>query len=371
MLEPTHATSSPTPSFSTIAAAAAAIPSPDSPGATHSAANELTTSTAIGASGATATAAVTTCTHHHAKGPVDGDDDGADKPTFAIADADVDGGAAAAAAGGGTAADEAPDGGTTAWLVVLGSGLVQFVALGMMYSFGVYQTYYVHSGVGSTLAVSFVGSVGAFALPAFGVATGRLAERFGFQIIILVGSVVLFAGLLLASFSTQLWQLFLTQGVLVGAGSSLAYFPAVALPSQYFTRRRGLATGLAVAGAGVGGLVLAEVTQVLIDRLGVQWALRVSAFIALAFTAGVVPLLRPRIAALGQRARFDWSIVRDPLFIIMSLTCFFATFANLVPVYYMPEFALARIGLPASTGSALVSVYNGASAMGRIVLGLL
>jgi len=43
----------------------------------------------------------------------------------------------------------------------------------------------------------------------------------------------------------------------------------------YFDKHRGFAMGTILSGSGVGGLVIAPVLRVLIDRYGVQWALRI------------------------------------------------------------------------------------------------
>lgn len=49
----------------------------------------------------------------------------------------------------------------------------------------------------------------------------------------------------LASLTKDYWQLFLSQGVLWGLGSSLCFIPAIGLPSQWFIKNRGIATGVA------------------------------------------------------------------------------------------------------------------------------
>lgn len=67
--------------------------------------------------------------------------------------------------------------------------------------------------------------------------------------------------------------------MLFGFGASFAYTPAIAVPSQYFSLNRGLVIGLAVSGTGMGGFVLAPMTQALIDKLGVFWTLRVIALL--------------------------------------------------------------------------------------------
>ena len=53
------------------------------------------------------------------------------------------------------------------------------------------------------------------------------------------------------------------------------YFPILAITPLFFTRRRGFAMGIVLAGSSLGGLVLAPVQQYLIEHYGVRWALRV------------------------------------------------------------------------------------------------
>lgn len=77
------------------------------------------------------------------------------------------------------------------------------------------------------------------------------------------------------SFANQLWQLYLTQGMLFGIGAAFCFAPSVTLPSQWFYKRRGLATGIAVSGSGIGGVVLSPLTQHLIATMGYRNALRV------------------------------------------------------------------------------------------------
>ena len=112
--------------------------------------------------------------------------------------------------------------------------------------------------------------------------------------------------------SCQLWQLFLTQALLVGIGSSMLYYPVISLTPVYFDRHRGFAMGIAMAGSGAGGLVLAPVTQSLLVRFGAPVTLRVLGVwnfvicIALSFVIRPHPAYRPirPSLALAKRGAF-------------------------------------------------------------------
>jgi MFS family permease len=86
---------------------------------------------------------------------------------------------------------------------------------------------------------------------------GRLMDRLGPRSVMELGVALMAGGLLLAPLTTQPWHLYLTIGVLVGAGSiCLGYSGQSLFLPNWFHRRRGLAIGLAFAGVGVGSVTL-------------------------------------------------------------------------------------------------------------------
>jgi MFS family permease len=106
---------------------------------------------------------------------------------------------------------------------------------------------------------------------------GRLMDRRGPQWVINLGVVSVGLGLALAPLVRQPWHLHATLGVLVGGGSmACAYTGHALFLPNWFVRQRGLAIGVAFAGAGVGAIVLLPWMQSLIARVGWRhacWAL--------------------------------------------------------------------------------------------------
>lgn len=72
----------------------------------------------------------------------------------------------------------------------------------------------------------------------------------------------------LASLSSQVWHLLLTQGLLYGIGSSMLYFPILSAAPEYFTAHRGSAMGFILSGSGIGGLVFSPVIRALLEGVG-------------------------------------------------------------------------------------------------------
>ena len=129
---------------------------------------------------------------------------------------------------------------------------------------------------------------------------GRLMDRFGPVLVMELGVVFLAAGLLLAPFTTEPWHLYLTLGVLVGAGSvCLGYSGQSLFLPNWFERKRGLALSLAFAGVGVGSILLLPWVQSTIDAAGWRSACITLGIASLVILAPLNLLLRKRPQDIG------------------------------------------------------------------------
>ncbi len=145
-------------------------------------------------------------------------------------------------------------------------------------------------------AFSFGFVISAIVSPLF----GRLMDRLGPRSVMELGVALMASGLLLAPLTTQPWHLYLTMGVLVGAGSiCLGYTGQSLYLPNWFHRSRGLAIGLAFAGVGVGSVTLLPWVQLLIDGSGWRTACTAIGLLVLIVLAPINLLLRKRPEDLG------------------------------------------------------------------------
>ncbi|HEX7384344.1 MAG TPA: MFS transporter [Burkholderiaceae bacterium] len=102
-----------------------------------------------------------------------------------------------------------------------------------------------------------------------GVLMGRLADRFGVMTPVLLGSVGLGAGFVVAGLAPNLWVFNLAQGLLMGLlGTSATFAPLVADTSKWFERRRGMAVAICMSGNYVAGALWPPVMQHFIAGAG-------------------------------------------------------------------------------------------------------
>ncbi len=102
-----------------------------------------------------------------------------------------------------------------------------------------------------------------------GILMGRLADRHGVMLPVVVGAVGLGAGFVLAGLAGNLWLFCLAQGLLLGLlGTSATFVPLVADTSLWFDRRRGIAMAICMSGNYVAGAFWPPVIQHFTDSAG-------------------------------------------------------------------------------------------------------
>src|SRR5580704_2651456 len=129
---------------------------------------------------------------------------------------------------------------------------------------------------------------------------GRLMDRAGPRAVMELGVALMAGGLLLAPLTTRPWHLYLTIGVMVGAGSiCLGYSGQSLFLPNWFIRRRGLAIGLAFAGVGIGSMTLLPWVQHMIEQTGWRTACTAMGIVVLVVLAPINLLLRKRPEDIG------------------------------------------------------------------------
>src|SRR5690606_10891484 len=102
-----------------------------------------------------------------------------------------------------------------------------------------------------------------------GILMGRLSDRFGVVVPLVVGTLGLGTGFIWAGSASSLWQFNLAQGLLIGLlGTAASFAPLVADTSQWFTRRRGIALAICMSGNYLAGTVWPPILQLFIDAVG-------------------------------------------------------------------------------------------------------
>ncbi len=147
------------------------------------------------------------------------------------------------------------------WVVVAAAFAVTCMGFGSAYSFSAFVDSLQRDFGASRGSVSLVFSLAGCLYFGFGVFSGPLADRYGAKLLAITGMLMVGVGLVAASFARSLFEVYLAYGLGVGLGVGCAYVPVVGAVQRWFVRRRGLASGLATSGIGLGTLVMPAVVM--------------------------------------------------------------------------------------------------------------
>ncbi len=161
------------------------------------------------------------------------------------------------------------------WRVVAAAFVAQLVANGCTFlTFGVFVVPLSEAFETTRGTISAAPGLAMLAMGIAGPFVGRAIDGGPMRAIMLTGVALLSGGLLLLSLATALWQMALVFCLLVAVGAALfGPLAASALVVNWFVRRRGLALGVAVAGATAASFLMPPLAAFLIDRVGWRGAL--------------------------------------------------------------------------------------------------
>ncbi|MGH7301300.1 MAG: MFS transporter [Candidatus Rokuibacteriota bacterium] len=171
------------------------------------------------------------------------------------------------------------------WVVLAAAFVIITMSVGTLFTLGVFLKPIEESMGWSRSGIGAIGLFNWIVMGVGGVVSGFVSDRLGTRRVVLVGAALLGLGLVLSSHVQQVWQFYVTFGLLVGAGVSAFYVPLTVLAIKWFEGRRGMAAAVVSTGNGLGILALAPLTRWLINEF--DWRV---AFLVLGNLAWVVVL---------------------------------------------------------------------------------
>ncbi|MBG0789075.1 MAG: OFA family MFS transporter [Desulfovibrionaceae bacterium] len=284
------------------------------------------------------------------------------------------------------------------WLVVLGAILIQ-LCLGAIYAWSVFTPALKDAGW-TKMDTQVVFAVGLAVFAVVMVWAGKKLAAWGPRRLTLISGLVLGAGYALAGIAggTDFWSLLLFIGVIGGAGIGIGYVVPIAVGMRWFPDKKGMITGLAVAGFGFGAMgwvKLAGSWGHLIADLGLSATFIIygAAFAALILTGGLFMVMPPEGwlpkgytppenasgGAADSGGLAGAALLGTYQFKLIFLTFVFSAGAGLMSIGLMklyPMEALQAAGYSAAeasaiSGTAMAVFFSLANGVGRIAWGMM
>jgi MFS family permease len=207
--------------------------------------------------------------------------------------------------------------------------------------------------------------------------------------LVTIGGLATGAGFILTSLIDSLWHIYLIWGILIGIGSVLCLLPILAIVPKWFMKKRGIATGIVMAGLGVGGIVSPLLTQLLISAYGWRQAFIILGVITIIIITPLAQFMRQSPQRMGLKPYGGDEIMEDKkspspateglspgrairtsrfwLWGVIQAGLFFCMGA--VGVHIVPH--ATDLGIPEIMAASILSISAGVGIFGRLFIGFI
>ncbi|KAG7818542.1 hypothetical protein KL909_004932 [Ogataea angusta] len=269
-----------------------------------------------------------------------------------------------------------------AWVVCATTLLLFMATWGANSCYGVFLDYWLQNGTypgASSTDYALVGSIALGLAMMLAPLAQMTAAVIGMRPTLVLGLGFQTSGYILASFSTQLWQLYLTQGVMVGSGFAFIFNPSIVILPDWFDKKRAISFGIIASSSGIGGVIFSLMTQKIISRTGgAPWALRTIGIVTTFMNVVGIALIKERVPTKRLKTTreikvrlnilFNREVLKIPQLYVISIS-----FSLIVSCYIIAMFSLSSyattMGMSAAQGSQVTAAYNGCQTIGRVLFG--
>jgi len=270
-----------------------------------------------------------------------------------------------------------PDGRYAWWRLVTSLALSTIGGVGLWSTVVVLPTIEAEFGVDrGGASIPYTATLIGFAIG--GVLMGRLADRVGIMVPIILSALALGIGYVAAASAASYWQFVLAQALLVGMfGSSTTFGALVADVSHWFVRRRGIAVAVVASGNYLAGTVWPPILQHATETIGWRQAhigigiFCVVTMVPLAFLLRRKPAVDDEDAATGQQR----PLIRMPLppgrlQAILAFAGIACCVAMSMPQVHMVAYC-GDLGYGAARGAEMLSIMLGLGVVSRLASGFI
>jgi MFS family permease len=210
-----------------------------------------------------------------------------------------------------------------------------------------------------------------------GVLMGKLADRHGVMVPVLIGTVALGVGLIVSGLSGGILQFAIAHGLLAGFfGCSATFAPLVADISLWFTKRRGIAVAICISGNYLAGATWPTVLQHFFDHYG--WRATyigvgifcIAVMLPLAWVLRKRPPLLASAAVAAQEAKAERPIGLSPnaLMVLLCIAGVACCVAMAMPQVHIVAYC-GDLGYGVQRGAEMLSVMLGFGIVSRLIFG--
>ena len=275
------------------------------------------------------------------------------------------------------------------WVMVVTAACVLATYAAVVYTFGIFLRPLTMEFSWDRGALSGAYSLKFFLSGFLAIFSGRLSDKYGPRPLVTVSGLLIGMGFLLMSQVSSLWQVYLIWGVLFGVVGSCCWVPITTTIPRWFTKKRGIAVGITVAGFGLGSMIFPPLAQWLISSCGWRHAFIILGLIAFIIMLPLAQFMKHSPERVGLKpygedgtiedkqslasARGELSFtqaIKTDRFWLFGLILFCFLLALQVVMIHIVPYAV-DIGISAIIAASILSIIAGSSVIGRFSMGFI
>lgn len=269
------------------------------------------------------------------------------------------------------------------WTVLFAGAGIN-LSLGVLYSWSIFSQALTEQLHWTKTQATLPYSVACIVFAIMMVPAGRLQDKYGPRLVVTLGGALTGIGMTIAGLTHSLTALILSFGILAGTGIGLGYASSTPAAVKWFPpHKKGMVTGLVVAGFGLASVYIAPLTKTLISNFGVSQAFLIEGIAFLIVTLllaqlirnpppnyvpkGMLPASSPK--SVANTHQYEWhEMIKTPQFFLLWLMFAFGSSAGLMIIGQLAKIANVQVNIEwGFIFVALLALFN---ASGRIVAGM-
>lgn len=270
------------------------------------------------------------------------------------------------------------------YVIVAAAFLVMAFMWGSLFTFAVFFEPLLETFGWTRAVTSGAYSLALLLVGPFGILSGKLTDRFGPRLVVIGGALLFGSGFLLLSQVRAIGQFYLYYAI-VGAGMSATVVPMASTVARWFTRRRGMMTGIALAGLGIGVMVIPPLTAGLLLRFHWPVTYRIIGIAVMVLIILVAQVLKRDPSRIGQLPFGDDRFAGPEPVTVKSFTLRqtlrhrqfwllagaflgFVTSSGAIPAHIILH--ATGFGIPPTNAAVILAVIGGSTSLGRVIIGI-